>query len=348
MIHERSNYSDVMGLPWRARLGAVPTRMYIATMDQALHAFARVRYAMPDARPSRFGIRVERDVEYAPGRSPFNRLDVYVPERPARPLPVVMYVHGGGFAMLSKDTHRVMAMTIARQGYLVFNINYRLGRRHRYPAPLEDACSALAWVHAHAARYGGDPSRLALAGESAGGNLVTALAVASCWRRPEPFARRLFDADIPLRAVIATYGFLDLGHTSQYLAHPRMSRWTKMLLLDAARSYLGHDVDRAAEAHPLASPLRILEAGDPARPVPPFFASVGTRDPLLRCSKRLKAALDALGTECELHVSPGEIHGYDAMVWRPQARAKWRAAHAFLGRHMAAPAGDGRDERAAV
>jgi acetyl esterase len=337
-----------MSPPLRARLAAAPTRLYISAMDGAVHAFARVRYAMPDARPSRFGIRLERNVDYGPAKRPNNRLDVYVPTRPPRPLPVVMYVHGGGFAMLSKDTHRVMAMAVARAGYLVFNINYRQGPRHRYPEPLEDACQALLWVRDHCAEYGGDPSRIALAGESAGGNLVTALAVACSWRRPEPFARRLFDAGISLRAVVSTYGFLDLGHTGQYLAHPRMSRWTKALLLDAARSYLGHDVRGAVEAYPLASPLRILEGGHPDRPLPPFFASVGTRDPLLRCSKRLKAALDALHTECELHVSPGELHGYDAMVWRPKARAKWIASYAFLDRHMKGQGGDGRDVRAAV
>jgi acetyl esterase len=318
----------------RDRIEAVPTRLWVRAADRAVHTFARVRYAMPDARPSRFGIAVHRNIAYGPAQDPWNQLDVYVPTRPRRPLPVVMYVHGGGFAMLSKDTHRVMALAIARAGYLVFNINYRQGPGHRYPHPLEDACLALSWVRDHCALYGGDPERLAIGGESAGGNLVTALAVACSWRRPEPFARALFDADVKLRAVIATYGFLDLGHTEQYLAHPRMSRWTKALLRDAARSYLGHDVQRMSDEHPLASPLCILEEGHPTRPLPPFFVSVGTRDPLLRCSKRLKAALDAQGTECELHVSPGEIHGYDAMMWRPSARAKWRAAHVFLERHL--------------
>ena len=198
------------------------------------------------------------------------------------------------------------------------------------------------------ARYGGDPSA-SPSREERGGNLVTALAVASSWRRPEPFAREVFDANVSLRAVVATYGFLDVGHTDQYLKHPRMSRWTKALLLDAARSYLGQDVRDAAEAFPLASPLRIIEAGSPERPLPPFFASAGTRDPLLRCSKRLKVALDRLGSECELHVSPGELHGYDAMVWRPNARAKWRATHAFLDRHLTLPQGDdARDVQAAV
>jgi acetyl esterase/lipase len=65
-----------------------------------------------------------------------------------------------------------------------------------------------------------------------------------------------------------------------------------------------------------------------------FVPTLAMKDPLMRCSKRLKAALDHLGTPCVLHVSPGEIHGYDAMVWRPEARAKWRAVHAFLEEHL--------------
>jgi acetyl esterase len=189
-------------------------------------------------------------------------------------------------------------------------------------------------VKENCGRFGGDASRIALAGESAGGNLVTAMAVAASWRRHEPFARRVFDAKVGLRAVVATYGFLDLGHTDEYLANAATPRWAKALLLDAARSYVGHDVRGAAIAHPLASPLRVIEGGGPDRPLPAFFAAVGTRDPLLRCSKRLKAALDALGSPCELHVSPGEIHGFDAFVWRPAARAKWGAAYRFLEAHM--------------
>jgi acetyl esterase/lipase len=144
----------------------------------------------------------------------------------------------------------------------------------------------------------------------------------------------VFDADIALRAVVSTYGFLDLGYTPKYLAHPKIPGWSKGMIRDAARSYLGRDIARAADAHPLSSPLRILEAGNPDRRLPPFFAAVGTRDPLIRCSKRLKAALDALGTPCELLIAPGEVHGYDALIWRPAARAKWRATRAFLAEHL--------------
>jgi acetyl esterase len=332
----------------RERISAAPTRLGVATMDRALHAIARLRYALPDAHPSRFELAVHRDIAYGPVDGPSNRLDAYVPTHARRPLPVVMYVHGGGFAILSKETHRGIAFAIARAGYLLFNINYRQGPRHRYPAPLEDACRALLWVHANCERFGGDPTRIALAGESAGGNLVTALAVASSWRRPEAFARPVFDASVALRGVIASYGFLDLGYTHDYLANPKTPRWAKALLLDAARSYVGHDVRAAAGAYPLASPLRILEGAAPDRPLPPFFAAAGTRDPLLRCSKRLKKALDNLGTPCELHVWPGEVHGFDAFAWRAAARAHWRAAHAFLGTSLGRAADDGdcrRDEK---
>jgi acetyl esterase/lipase len=191
-------------------------------------------------------------------------------------------------------------------------------------------------VQEHCARWGGDPTRIALAGESAGGNLVTALALAHSYRRPEPFARAVFDADVALRAVVSTYGFLDLGYAPEYAKRTKIPAWARSMVIDAARAYLGHDIEGAAATFPLASPLKLLEGlGPPDRPLPPFFASVGTRDPLITCSRRLKAAIDAKRGLCELHISPGEIHGFDAFMWRPAAREKWRATVAFLNEHLA-------------
>jgi acetyl esterase len=241
-----------------------------------------------------------------------------------------MYVHGGGFSMLSKETHRVMAFAIASRGYLTFNVNYRLGPRHLYPSPLEDVVEALIWVRDHAREYGGDPGRIVIAGESAGGNLVTALAVLSSYERPEPFARRLYQARLPLRGVLATYPILDFTDVKRMMSHPRLPSWTKMLMLDSALSYLGAYHDEEAARATLASPLLVLERGAPDRPLPPFFISCGTRDPLLSHAKRLAASLKGHAVSCELLVSPGEMHGYDAMTWRPAAKEKWSAAHRFL------------------
>jgi acetyl esterase len=324
-----------MHISLRQRLRIREGHLRARYIDGWVHAFAKVRYAMPDARPSRYAIELTPNLVYGPSDAGHHRLDVYVPTNAERPLPVVMYVHGGGFGMLSKDTHRVMAMAIARRGYLVFNINYRQGVYWQYPAPLEDATTALLWVHRNAHRFGGDPDRIAIAGESAGGNLVTALALASSHRHPEePFAHRLYDANVPLRCVISTYPFLDMRGAHVYLKHPKLAPWLKWLVFDAAVSYVGERVYQH-DHHNLASPLVLLENGwRPERPLPPFFLSVGTRDPLLRDSKRLKAVLDRLGVESELVIAPGEIHGYDAMVWRRAAKEKWLRAHAFLTKHM--------------
>ncbi len=324
----------------RQRLRATRSALQTLAVDRAIHAFARVRYAMPDAHPRRHDVIVHRDLVYTDAAAAMpaaaHRLDVYVPRRAHVPLPVVMYVHGGAFSMLSKDTHRVMAMAFARRGYLVFNINYRLGPKHAYPAPLEDACSALLWVNENCARFGGDPARIALAGESAGGNLVTALAVAHATPRPEPFARRVYDANISIRAVIATYPLIDLTDLDRVLVSPRMSPWVKDMLRDAVTAYVGHDVHAVVRDNPLTSPLLLLEGAFRAgRAIPPFFTNAGTKDPLLSHARRLKVALDRLAVPCELHISPGEIHGFDAMVWRPAAREKWQKVYEFLHTHMA-------------
>jgi acetyl esterase len=324
------------------RVSAIRSKMF----DSVAHAFSHVRYGMPDLHPRKFGLRLERDVVYGPTKRTEHRLDVYVPTRATRAesaasqaalLPVVMYVHGGGFAMLSKETHRVMVFAIASRGYLTFNINYRLGPRHLYPAPLEDATTALQWVHAHCAEYGGDPNRIVIAGESAGGNLVTALAVMSSYERPEPVAQALYASRIPLRGVMSTYPILDLTDVPRMVENPKLPGWAKTMTLDAAVSYLGPHSTEAALGAPLASPLLVLERDAPNRPLPPFFISCGTRDPLFAHAKRLDAALGKLGVDRELSVAPGEIHGYDAMVWRPAAREKWKAAHAFLARTTREP-----------
>ena len=69
------------------------------------------------------------------------------------------------------------------------------------------------------------------------------------------------------------------------------------------------------------------------RPLPPFFAPVGTRDPLLDDTRRLEKALGALGVPCEARYYPGGIHAFHAMVWDPAARRCWRDALAFLDRY---------------
>ena len=114
-----------------------------------------------------------------------------------------------------------------------------------------------------------------------------------------------------------------------------MASWIKGEIRGTAYSYLGRRTPRALQ-FPLASPLRLFEApaGPTSRPLPPFFTTVGTADPLLPDTIRLSDALHARGIECELHVFRGEIHAFNVMLWRAAARAQWGALFGFLESHM--------------
>ena len=304
-------------------------------MNGMFHGISSVGRLHPKARPSRHGVEVIRDVRYAVGRD--LRLDVYRPIERAEPAPVVVYIHGGGFRILSKNTHWIMALAFARRGYVVFNIDYRLAPEHPFPAALEDSAEALAWVAKHAAEHGGDPSRLVLAGESAGANLATSMAIATSYARREAYAQRVFDLGLSPRAVIAACGMLQVTDPGRIKRRKtKLTTFVDDRISEVAMGYLGETRGRGVEARDLADPVCVLERGErPDRPLPPFFISVGTRDPLLDDSRRLKTALDGLDVESELRVYEGELHAFQAMLFLPNARRCWRDTYRFLDERLA-------------
>src|SRR5690606_1008769 len=114
---------------------------------------------------------------------------------------------------------------------------------------------------------------------------------------------------------------------------PKVPAWVLDRLVEVRMAYLDPALHLAQSPGglDLANPLLLLERGErPAKPLPPFFASVGTADVLLDDTRRLAKALEALGTRCEARYYPGEIHAFQAFVWRDQARACWRHTHDFL------------------
>ena len=303
--------------------------------DGFFQGLSRLGRLHPNARPARHGLEVERDVPYLPDGSAEHLLDVYRPVKREGPLPALLYLHGGGFRILSKDSHWVMCLAFARRGLVVFNANYRLGPRHKYPAAHQDACAALEWVADNAARFGADPERLLIAGESAGANLTAALTLACCFPRPEPWARRVFDVGLSPLAALPACGMFQLSDPARFWRQRPMSVWLRDRLSEPAMAYLGGG-EAGGSADPpvpagLADPLLILEGDEePDRPLPPFFAPVGTKDPLLPDTRRLKAALDRRGVPCQVQYYPGEIHAFHALVWRKNARRCWRDTYRFL------------------
>ncbi|NOU34557.1 MAG: alpha/beta hydrolase [Polyangiaceae bacterium] len=294
---------------------------------------ARAARLHPQANPARHGVSVSRNHRYHPGAREEHLLDVYRHEADllaGKRAPIVFYVHGGGFRILSKDTHWVMGLGFAKQGFTVFNVNYRMAPAHRFPTALVDVCHAFEWVLDHAEAFGADPSRIILAGESAGANLVTSLALACTYRRPEPWAARVFDRGVVPRAVLPASGIFQVSDVDRLARRkPSMPAYVADRLREVEIGYLGEPPYGASLD--FADPLTLLERGEaPDRPLPPFFLSVGTRDPLLDDTRRMDAALRHLGVPVETRYYPGEFHAFHAFVMRAAARQCWRDQFAFL------------------
>jgi acetyl esterase len=310
-----------------------------AMLDTARRVFGAVELSEPVTRwLFKQRVRVLRNVPYLGTGHPAHLLDVYRPldvvEGELRP--IVFYVHGGGFAVCSKDTHWVMAQSYARQGYVVVNVNYRLAPSHPFPRGLSDVCAAYLWLLDNAERFGGDVRRIVLAGESAGANLVSSLALISAMQRPEPWAQAVFRRAVAPRAVVAACGLFEVSNTQRFHQLARES-WgiTRLAIEHVGRSYLPGNARWDGE-HDLANPLHILERKHTLhRPLPSFFVPCGGADPIVDDSRRLAQALDAAGVHHEARYYDGEIHAFHALWWREQARRCWVDTHDFLSRALA-------------
>jgi acetyl esterase/lipase len=120
---------------------------------------------------------VDRTITTASGSMPAR---IYTPKDAAGPLPVVVYYHGGGWVIADKNVYDGGARAISKlANAIVVSVDYRQGPEHPFPAAHDDAIAAYKWAIANASSIKGDPKRIALAGESAGGNLAVATAIAA-------------------------------------------------------------------------------------------------------------------------------------------------------------------------
>jgi acetyl esterase/lipase len=211
------------------------------------------------------------------------------------PLPVVLFIHGGGWSVGDLDTYDGMARRHAVGAEaIVVSIDYRLAPEHPYPAAVDDAWAATQWVAEHAAELGADPDRLAVAGDSAGGNLA---AVVSQLARDAGGPRILFqllwypsttfDTSLPSFTENANAPILDVDGCKG------CTRW-----------YIG-DLDLSDMPATLA-PARAQDLTG----LPPAYIAVAGHDPLRDDGVRYAELLTAAGVPVELHNAQTLVHGY--------------------------------------
>lgn len=313
----------------RSRKGAIS-----AGLKGALNSLSFAGRFHPVARKLREDIEVTRNIRYREGSNAAYRLDIYKPQNANGPLPVVVYMHGGGFVMLSKDSHWMMGYKFAHMDCLVVSINYRLAPKHPFPHAMEDISHALVWIQDNIQSYGGDVSRLAYAGESAGANLALTSAICHSWKHENPFARRIWQLQMRPKALFPACGILQVSDPNRYLLDESIPLWMRDRIAKVCLSYLPDDT-RPKEEIALASPLRFLElANAPERPFPPVFTICGTNDPILPDTIRLEAILGKqdLNVECILY--PNGLHAFHAMVWHRLAEKCWVDHENFLRKYL--------------
>lgn len=314
-----------------------PARWVNERFYRALSAAGRLH---PKANPAAHGVEVFSDLTYAPlgprAESRAHRLDVYRPENSSGPLPVVLYLHGGGFQMLTKDTHWIMGLGFARRNFVVVVVNYRVAPRHKFPAAVHDVADAYRWTLAHARDFGGDPERIIVAGESAGANLAATLTVMTTFRRPEDYAQRVFDTGIVPLACLPACGVLQVSDPRRFARRRPVPQFVTGQIERCERAYVGGS-DAGPGERELANPLLVLESDAiPERPIPPFFALVGTRDPLLDDTRRLAEALGSRGVDVEARYYPGGVHAFHAIPSLEITRQAWADQFAFLDKVLEA------------
>ncbi len=286
-------------------------------------------------------LKIIKDVAYGP-QKPDHLLDIYMkPEhydalqgenkQDIKLKPAIFYVHGGGFVILSKDTHWSLALKFAEQDFVVFNINYRLAPTYACPSALEDSVNALLWVLDHAKEYGVDPEQIYLAGESAGGHLVSAITLCTLKSKPSSWAQKLFQYQVngkpwQPKAVLPACGLLQVSNPE------RLRSQTNAILFDRI-DYICYSYAGQSEEPQWADPLLEFESDEVfERPIPPFFVVVGTNDPVMEDSARLNIALRKRNVDCEYKVYEGGVHAFHAFIWFKIADACWEDHFHFLKR----------------
>lgn len=238
-----------------------------------------------------------------------------VPARLYRPrtdveLGLYIYFHGGGWVIGDLETHDDVCRAIAnRSGHAVLSVDYRLAPEFPFPTPLTDCLAATRWAYDHAGDLGCDPTRIAVGGDSAGGNLATVVAI---------------ETDVPLRCQVLVYPVTDA--TQRHRSYEENSNGP--LLTKAGMSWFIHHylADGTSQNDPRVSPLFASDAA--LAKLPPTLVITAEFDPLRDEGEAFASRLSSLGVPTSSVRYAGQIHGFISM---PRFLDDAHSARALIG-----------------
>jgi len=257
-------------------------------------------------------IELIKDIPYCADGHKLHRLDILrLKKRPKGPMPVIVWIHGGGFVGGSKTSGYQRLERFVRRGYLCATIDYRFAYEKRFPAQLQDCKCAIRFLRAHAGKYRLDPKHIGVWGGSAGGNLVSMLGVTGGVKEFEgdggweKYSSRV-------QAVVDYYGMTDF--LAIYALAKQGKSTERFLPLDGKES-ISHLLGVKYFENPAlcrkASPTTYASKDDA-----PFYIFHGDQDPLTPWSQGdlLNNVLRRAGVESDFYLVKGGKHG-----WPPRA-----------------------------
>ncbi len=259
-----------------------------------------------NAKPPEIGA-YHPDVELRPGL----RADICVPKG-AGPHPTLVYLHGGGWVSGTSKTHTKLCMEFAAAGYLTVNVDYRLAPEHPFPAGLDDCVFASKWTAENARRWNGDANRMAIGGDSAGGNLTAATLISLAGQPDAP----------KFKAALLLYAMLDIPRAVK--ASDGNPEITRMMI----KAYLGDRQELIND--PRVTPLNGVKPGI----MPATLLLVGTADNLVPDTYAMAELLRKAEIPHEVHVLENMPHAF-LQIWMVSGCAEGlRLSMDFLSRHV--------------
>ena len=245
-------------------------------------------------------VKIITDVPYAATNDPRQQLDIYLPKKASvkGPLPVIAYVHGGGWSSGGKIMARAQVMSHVNSGrYAAVSIGYRLSWQATWPAQIDDVKAGIRWIRANASKYGFDPKRICAMGPSAGGHLVAQLGVTNGDAVAEGKVGKNLGQSSKVQCVIDLFGPTDLRNTEVAGVGGGAS---------AAVALLGGKAADKPQLAADASPVTHVDKTDP-----PFLILHGTKDPVVNFQQSvdLEQALRQAGVPVILLPVEGGGHG---------------------------------------